>query len=162
EADKNVVQELMAFAQHNKWHDTYDYVPSTNGFTLVVTGPSAGWLGKGRRMEKHYNAEDVRWGYKQLASDFRAAAVAIYRAQKPLDRTGRPSQNSIVQSDVEANARNTRSAGFQTCCIADFQIGSMLERPERSQVWKPAIQQTWKSALRFGCEMSRIMEASNA
>ncbi|PYK63401.1 MAG: hypothetical protein DME21_02970 [Verrucomicrobia bacterium] len=60
EADKNVVQELMAFAQHNKWHDTYDYVPSTNGFTLVVTGPSAGWLGKGRRMEKHYNAEDVR------------------------------------------------------------------------------------------------------
>jgi hypothetical protein len=46
-----------------------------------------------------------------------------------------------------------RSAGFQTCCTADFQIGRALEcskRVERvdiAQVWKPATQQTWKSAL---------------
>jgi hypothetical protein len=38
-----------------------------------------------------------------------------------------------------------RSAGFQTYCIADFQVGTLhYER----RVWKPATQQTWKSALR--------------
>jgi hypothetical protein len=38
-----------------------------------------------------------------------------------------------------------RSAGFQTCRIADFQVGP-LQCSQR--VWKPATQQTWKSALR--------------
>ena len=54
------------------------------------------------------------------------------------------------------------SAGFQTCCIADFQIGwrygvrcacgqsRRSEQTKRQRVWKPAIQQTWKSALHGG------------
>jgi hypothetical protein len=33
------------------------------------------------------------------------------------------------------------TAGFQTCCIADFQIG-IRTTANGSQVWKPAIQQT--------------------
>jgi len=60
EAGKKVARELMDIIQHNSWHDTYDYIPSTNGFTIVVTGPSAGWWGKGRRIEKHYEAEDIK------------------------------------------------------------------------------------------------------
>ena len=45
------------------------------------------------------------------------------------------------------------SAGFQTCRIADIQIGGALQvrAPWISnglRVWKPAIQQTWKSAAR--------------
>jgi hypothetical protein len=46
-----------------------------------------------------------------------------------------------------------RSAGFQTCCIADFPIGGAREGG-RAAGWKPAIQPTWKSALR-GCGVSR-------
>ncbi len=54
------------------------------------------------------------------------------------------------------------SAGFQTCCIADFQIGwrygvrcacGQSRRSEQTKplrVWKPAIQQTWMSALHGG------------
>jgi len=44
-----------------------------------------------------------------------------------------------------------RGAGFQTCCIADFQIGRSSNSSGRRRVWKPAIQQTWKSALRLRC-----------
>ena len=60
EVGKNIARELMDIIQHNSWHDTYDYIPSTNGFTIVVTGPSAGWWSKGRRIEKHYEAEDLK------------------------------------------------------------------------------------------------------
>src|SRR5208283_5526304 len=47
-----------------------------------------------------------------------------------------------------------RSAGFQTCCVADFQVGG---RPQSCdlRVWKPAIQQTWKSALP-GCGFAAL------
>jgi len=38
------------------------------------------------------------------------------------------------------------SAGFQTCCIADFKVGRRQTLYQR-RVWKPATQQTWKSAL---------------
>ena len=67
-----------------------------------------------------------------------------------------------------ASARCPRSAGFQTCCIADFQIGrsrgvsGAREQPGRcgwpdgSRVWKPAIQQTWKSALHAGSARMRV------
>ena len=44
--------------------------------------------------------------------------------------------------------RPVRSAGFLTCCIADFLIGRALENSDAPQVKKPAIQQTGKSALR--------------
>ena len=45
------------------------------------------------------------------------------------------------------------TAGFQTCRIADFQIGrAPAARARRSRngqrVWKPARQQTWKAAVR--------------
>jgi hypothetical protein len=63
EADKKIIQELIGITQHNGWHDTYDYIPSTNGFTIVVTGTEpapAGWFGKQHRIEKHYKiGEDV-------------------------------------------------------------------------------------------------------
>jgi hypothetical protein len=46
---------------------------------------------------------------------------------------------------VSAELAILRSAGFQTCCIADFQVGAVRCG---QRVWKPATQQTWKSALR--------------
>src|SRR5947209_16848053 len=53
-------------------------------------------------------------------------------------------------------ARQRRRPGFlQTCCIADFQVGSVWnytpgpDADNDSQVWKPAIQQVWKPALRL-------------
>jgi len=57
ESGKKATQELIGVTQRNEWHDTYDYVPSTNGFTIIVTGPEslpAGWFGKQRKIEKHY------------------------------------------------------------------------------------------------------------
>jgi hypothetical protein len=62
ETDKEIMQRLMGFIQHNKWHDTYDYMPSTNGFTIIVTGPEpvpSGWLGKQRKVERHYELGQV-------------------------------------------------------------------------------------------------------
>jgi len=47
-----------------------------------------------------------------------------------------------------ANLRNTCSAGFQACCVADFQVGKVSDAAWRQRVEKPAIQQTWKSAPR--------------
>ncbi len=61
-----------------------------------------------------------------------------------------------------ASAHCPCSAGFQTCCIADFQIGRgrcvrgvcgksrRYRWPDGQRVGKPAIQQTWKSAVRGG------------
>jgi hypothetical protein len=37
--------------------------------------------------------------------------------------------------------------GFQTCCVADFQVGMPRGAFQHLRVWKTAIQQTWKSAL---------------
>lgn len=62
---KKSVHELIGITQHNAWHDTYDYIPSTNGYTIIVTGPvsgPAGWFGKQRSIEKHYDVggEELR------------------------------------------------------------------------------------------------------
>jgi competence protein ComGC len=57
ETEKQIIRELTDMIQHNNWHDTYEYIPSTNGFTIVVTGPEpapSGWFGKQRKIEKHY------------------------------------------------------------------------------------------------------------
>ena len=57
ETQKEIMQRLMGFIQHNEWHDTYNYIPSTNGFIIIVTGPEpapSGWFGKQRKIEKHY------------------------------------------------------------------------------------------------------------
>jgi len=51
------------------------------------------------------------------------------------------------------------SAGFQACCVADFQVGGLSGGSDAWRVWKPAIQQTWKSALRTACEISRLVLA---
>src|ERR1035438_9956746 len=40
-----------------------------------------------------------------------------------------------------------RSAGFETCFVADFQVGVTSAVGDCPQVWKPAIQQAWKPAL---------------
>jgi len=40
------------------------------------------------------------------------------------------------------------SAGFQACCVADFQVGRASEPLAGPQVWKPALQQVWKPAIR--------------
>jgi hypothetical protein len=60
ETEKRINQELIGVTQHNNWHDMYDYIPSTNGFTIIVTGPEslpAGWFGKKRKVERHYDYE---------------------------------------------------------------------------------------------------------
>ena len=76
---------------------------------------------------------------------------------------GRPSSNVAV--DADGCCITGRSAGFQTCCIADFQVGSILDydRPRSTalefsrvrtlkffvaQVSKPAVSPTSKSAGR--------------
>jgi predicted nucleic acid-binding protein len=76
------------------------------------------------------------------------AAVKLLCDTGPLAR--------IFHRRIEPNARNPRSAGLRTCCIADFQIGQASKGSERRRVWKPAIQQTGKSALRFICEIFRL------
>jgi hypothetical protein len=57
EQSKKGVQDLVGLASSNVWHYRYDYKPSTNGFTITVTGPDeapTGWFGKTRSMTKHY------------------------------------------------------------------------------------------------------------
>jgi prevent-host-death family protein len=60
-----------------------------------------------------------------------------------------------VQLDTAAKRSDALacSAGFHTCCIADFQVGGALET-HSLRVWKPATQQTWKSALRRQCQVT--------
>jgi hypothetical protein len=64
-----------------------------------------------------------------------------------------------MNPNSEVGPAEARSAGFQTGCVADFQVGG-LECVGRAQprlgvgvhalrVWKPATQQAWKPALRF-------------
>ena len=58
ETDTGIVRGLFLKMQHNDWHDTYGYIPSTNAFTftITVTGPT-GWCGRQRRIEKHYEMD---------------------------------------------------------------------------------------------------------
>jgi hypothetical protein len=50
--------------------------------------------------------------------------------------------------DAQTSAHSWRSAGFQTCCVADFLVGRPSNRAGVPQVWKPATQKVWKPALR--------------
>src|ERR1039458_9383412 len=77
------------------------------------------------------------------------------RALACSDRRPRRSEEDVVPSLIrifhahfDANVRSACSAGFQACCVADFQVGRMSDAAGRQRVWKPAIQQTWKSAPR--------------
>jgi len=51
----NFTENLINLSR-NRWHDTYEYIPSTNGFTIIVIGPKwpSSWFGKQRTIEKHY------------------------------------------------------------------------------------------------------------
>jgi len=53
--------------------------------------------------------------------------------------------------------RTGRSAGFQTCCIADLPSRQAVEAAKLMRVWKPATQQTWKSALRVRCRLDKLI-----
>jgi hypothetical protein len=62
EQGKKAIRDLINFTRHNPYHDTYVYISSTNGFTIIVTGPEsapAGWFGKQRKIEKHYELGKV-------------------------------------------------------------------------------------------------------
>jgi hypothetical protein len=54
----------------------------------------------------------------------------------------------IFHSHLDPKARRPCSAGYQTRCIADFEVGRVCDGLGMPQVWKLAIQQTWKCALR--------------
>ena len=52
-----LIRKLIAFTQTNDWHDVYNYVPSTNGFSIIVIGPELallGQVGKQRVYEQKY------------------------------------------------------------------------------------------------------------
>jgi hypothetical protein len=62
QTDRNAINDLLKELEHNPWHDRYDYQPSTNGFTIIVTGPDVaptGWVGKEQKIEKHYSIGDA-------------------------------------------------------------------------------------------------------
>jgi hypothetical protein len=57
---KQWILDLMAKVEHDGWHDTYDYISTTNGVIIVVTGPQpipACWFGKRRTTNIFYNIE---------------------------------------------------------------------------------------------------------
>jgi len=94
------------------------------------------------------------------AADFfrEAARVSLApRGKSYFNPSSRPEPLTwMFHKQIDAAAQDSSSAGFQTCCVADFQIGNLSVRPKRSRVWKPAIRQTGKSAPRFECEKSGL------
>ena len=62
----------------------------------------------------------------------------------------------------QSSRQTVRSAGFQTCCIADFQIGRVLMRLDPGQAWKPAIQQARRPALLPPAPLLRFDRRGNA
>ena len=48
--------------------------------------------------------------------------------------------------------RRTGSAGFQACCVADFQVGRLSPAPAPGGLGNPR-QQAWKPALQMACEV---------
>ena len=70
----------------------------------------------------------------------------------------------VIRNAIRQNLFGLRrfcSAGFQTCCVADFQIGRALKvrivwgLSARLQVRKPAIQQARRPALPLGAALPR-------
>jgi hypothetical protein len=57
--DSKIDAPLIQTLQHSELHDTYEYIQTTNGFTIIITGPSVKWFEKGFRMEKHYTTNDL-------------------------------------------------------------------------------------------------------
>jgi hypothetical protein len=58
------------------------------------------------------------------------------------------SRRAFLSAQRDHKPCECRSAGFQTCCVADFQVGS-ARSSDGLRIWKSATQQTWKSALRW-------------
>jgi hypothetical protein len=51
--------------------------------------------------------------------------------------------------------RRAGSAGFQACCVADFQVGRLSPSSGARRVWKPAIQSRFGiGTLQTACETS--------
>ena len=92
-----------------------------------------------------------RWGC-------RAVLNARLVAQRSSERNYRKALllPRIVHSLFSGARPAPGSAGFQTCCVADFQVGRVSDPPDTSQVWKPALQQAWKPALQNGCQISGL------
>ena len=63
---------------------------------------------------------------------------------------------TMIARMLIALMRRGSSAGFPTCCIADFQIGRASNGSECLRVGKPAIQQVGKPALRFVRELCTL------
>jgi hypothetical protein len=65
------------------------------------------------------------------------------RALACSDRRPRRSEEDVVPSLIrifhahfDANVRSACSAGFQACCVADFQVGRVSDAAGRQRVWK--------------------------
>ncbi len=97
---------------------------------------------------------------RKLASTL-AGLLKKRGAQMPMDKqSGKavpwPNEVRAPLSALRADAAPPCSAGFQACCIADFEAGSApeqtcgLEHSNGLQVRKPATQQTRRSALHHG------------
>src|SRR5439155_17995460 len=56
--------------------------------------------------------------------------------------------HEIAPDEVEEFHLFSRSADYQVCCVADFQI-RRLSKDYTPPTWKSAIQQVWKPALRW-------------
>ena len=73
-----------------------------------------------------------------------------------------PSLTWIFHELQALDGARAGSAGFQACCVADFQVGGLPGGSEVRRVWKSAIQQTWKSALRTACEIAGLSAEGRA
>jgi len=65
---KQDLQNLIGQTKQNRWHSTYIYEPTTNGFLITVTGPElppAGWFGKQRKIEKINSEVEKSFGQIQ-------------------------------------------------------------------------------------------------
>jgi hypothetical protein len=79
-------------------------------------------------------------------------------------RTGtiipRAAQKTVARIFHELPGREVRragSAGFQACCIADFQVGRLFPASGARRVWKPAIQSRFGiGTLRTACEICGV------
>jgi hypothetical protein len=66
---KQDLQNLIGQTKQNRWHSTYNYEPTTNGFLITVTGPElppAGWFGKQRKIKK--DSSEVKKMFGQIQS----------------------------------------------------------------------------------------------
>jgi hypothetical protein len=81
-----------------------------------------------------------------LASEIKSRSFLYLHGQISCQTAGSKEGEAIKFKLGDCPQEPLGSAGCQTCCIADFQVGRHKTLHER-RVWKPATQQTWNSAL---------------